>query len=68
MNIGEMYTFKRTAGRGRPFVGEVVRKAGLFTYMKMKDGTTVAVYTNRILNKYEFKPYNTKARRELVSE
>lgn len=62
INVGEKYTFKTKNGRSRPYVGEVVRKAGVLTYMKKKDGEVVAVLTRRILNPYSFKPYNTKAR------
>lgn len=63
INVGEMYTFKTKAGRSRPFVGEVVRKAGVLTYMRKKNGEVVSVLTRRILNPYTFKPYATKARR-----
>lgn len=63
VTVGEMFTFKTTKTRGRPFVGEVVRKAGALTYMKMKDGTVLPVQTKMVLNPYSFKPYNTKNRR-----
>jgi hypothetical protein len=67
VTVGEMFTFKTTKGRGRPFVGEVVRKAGALTYMKMKDGAVVAVQSKMILKPYNFKPYNTKKRQAEVA-
>lgn len=67
MFIGEKYTFKTTKSRGRPFVGEIVRKAGALTYMKMKDDNVVAVQTKMVLKPYSFKPYNTKARQVKVA-
>ncbi len=62
INTGNLYTFKRSKGRGRPFVGEVVKKMGAVTVMRMKDGTEVNVQTKMIRNPYSFKPYNTKGR------
>lgn len=67
VTVGEKFTFKTTKSRGRPFVGEVVRKAGALTYMKMKDGTVVPVQTKMVLKPYSFKPYNTKARKAAVA-
>lgn len=67
VTVGEKFTFKTTKSRGRPFVGEVVRKAGALTYMKMKDGTVVPVQTKMVLKPYSFKPYNTKTRKAVVA-
>lgn len=65
--VGEKFTFKTTKSRGRPFVGEVVRKAGALTYMKLKDGTVLPVQTKMVLKPYSFKPYNTKKRQAEVA-
>lgn len=62
VNVGEKFVFKKNVGRGRPFIGEVVKKAGMFTYMKVKNGDVIPVQTKMILHAYEFKPYNTKKR------
>lgn len=67
VTVGEKFTFKTTKSRGRPFVGEVVRKAGALTIMKMKDGSVVTVQTKMIIKPYSFKPYNTKARKVVVA-
>lgn len=58
LNVGEKYTFKITKGRGRPFVGQVIKKMGIFTILQMKDGQEVRVSTKNVIRKYEFKPYN----------
>ena len=62
MNIGEKFTFKVSKGRGRPFVGEIIKKQGVFTVMKMKNGEEVRISTKNIIKPYEFKPYNTRKR------
>lgn len=67
VTVGEKFTFKTTKSRGRPFVGEVVRKAGALTYMKLKDGTVLPVQTKMVLKPYSFKPYNTKKRQTEVA-
>ena len=66
VTVGEKFTFKTTKSRGRPFVGEVVRKAGALTYMKLKDGSVLPVQTKMVLKPYSFKPYNTKKRQAEV--
>lgn len=68
INVGEKYFFKLAKTRGRPFVGEVVRKAGMFTLIQGKDGEVVRVKTNLIGRPYEFTPYNTKQRRAATTE
>lgn len=60
MNVGEKYFFKLAKTRGRPFVGEIVKKAGIFTKMQIKNGEVINVPTKLIGRPYEFKPYNLK--------
>lgn len=60
MEIGQMYTFKKSSGRGRPSVGKVVRKAGILTYLELKSGEVISIQTKYLLKPYEFKQYNTK--------
>lgn len=63
INVGEKYTFKLTKTRGRPYVAEVVRKAGVFAIVKTRGGDELRVPTKILTRPHEFKPYNTKARR-----
>ena len=53
ITVGEKYFFKTAKTRGRPFVGEVVKKAGMFTMIQGRDGEVVRVKTN---------PYQTRKR------
>lgn len=66
INVGEKYFFKTAKTRGRPFVGEVVKKAGMFTMIQNKDGDVVRVKTYLIGRPYVFTPYQTKKRREAL--
>lgn len=68
INVGEKYYFKTAKTRGRPFVGEVVRKAGMFTLMQGRDGEVIRVKTNLIGRPYTFTPYNTAKRRAEAAE
>jgi hypothetical protein len=61
INVGSKYFYKLSKSRGRPFVGEVTRKAGIFTEVVNKDGVTVRVPTKFIGKEYHFKPYNKKS-------
>lgn len=63
INVGEKYFFKLAKTRGRPFVGEVVKRAGMFTMFQTGNGDIVRVKTALIGRPYEFKPYNTAKRR-----
>lgn len=63
VTVGEKYFFKLSKTRGRPFVGEVVKRAGMFTLMQGRDGEIVRVKTNLIGRSYTFTPYNTAKRR-----
>lgn len=66
INVGEKYFFKLAKTRGRPFVGEVVKRAGMFTMVQGRDGEVLRVKTALIGRPYAFTPYNTKKRRELA--
>ena len=60
--VGQKHFFKTFKGRGRPYVGEVVKNAGIFTMMKDRNGDIVRVASKFVGRPYEFKPYNTKAK------
>lgn len=64
INVGEMFYFKTGKGRGRPYVGEVVKKMGIFTLMRTKKGEELRIQTKFLGNPYAFKPYQTKKRKE----
>ena len=59
-NVGEMVYFKTSKGRGRPYVGKIVRKMGIFTEIENK-GQMIRVPAKLVGKDYTFKPYNTKA-------
>ena len=64
MDKGDMVFYKLAKGRGRPFVGTVVKKMGIFTEIENKiNGDTVRVPTKFVGRAYEFRPYNTKSRK-----
>lgn len=63
VTVGEMYTFKKTATRGRPFVGTVVKRQGMYVVMETKKGETMFVKPERLIAPYSFKPYMTRARK-----
>lgn len=60
IEVGKMYYFKLNGRRGRPFVGEVVRKAGIFTEF-MNKGKLIKAPTKYVSKPYSFKPYGKKA-------
>jgi len=62
ITVGEMRYFKTVKAKGRPFVGEVVKKMGMFTMMMNKNGETVRIKTSLVGKPYFFKPYETKGR------
>lgn len=62
MQIGDMFYYKKTAGRGRPFVGTLKKKMGAIVEMENKvTGEIMRVQTRFVGKPYEFKPYNKKA-------
>lgn len=62
IEVGAEYHYRLKKGRGRPYVGEVVRKAGIFTEVKNKiSGDVHRVPTGLIGNPYSFKPYKKAA-------
>jgi hypothetical protein len=66
VTVGQKVVFKTVKGRGRPSVGEVVRRAGIFVEIRDRNGEIVRVRPAMITNEnYTFKPYNTKARQNV---
>lgn len=59
MNIGDMYYYKTSKTRGRPYVGTVTRKLGFMVELRNKhNGQLMCVNTKYVGRPYEFKPYN----------
>jgi hypothetical protein len=57
--VGNDYHYKTTSGRGRPFVGKLVRKAGIFLELQnLRSGDVVRVSPGKVGKPYTFKPYN----------
>lgn len=63
MNVGEKILFKVRDGRGRPAIGEIVKKQGMFIQVRTKSNELKFVKASMVTNPYSFKPYMTKARR-----
>lgn len=62
--VGENRFYKTSKGRGRPFVGEVVKNLGIAIIMKnLRTGEEMRVQPKFIGKPYEFKPYETKAKK-----
>lgn len=59
VEVGRKYYYKLAKTRGRPFVGEVVRRCGIFTEIENR-GEIVRVPTKMIIKEYTFKPYNKR--------
>lgn len=57
VEVGQKYYYKLSKTRGRPFVGEVKRRCGVFTEIE-NNGEIVRVPTKFIIREYTFKPYN----------
>ena len=68
ITVGEKRRFKLAKTRGRPFVGTVARKAGVFTIFTVKDGSEVRVRNSLVGAVYTFKPYDTAKRRAAAAE
>lgn len=62
VQVGQMFRFKKTATRGRPFVGTVVKRQGMFWVMETQKGQTMFVKADQLTAPYVFKPYNTRRR------
>lgn len=58
IKVGEKYTFHQKRGRGRPYVGTVLKKKGILTEMQTLKGDILVVQTKYIHNPYTFRPYN----------
>jgi hypothetical protein len=61
VEVGKQYRFKTTKGRGRPSVGTVVRKAGVFVVV-LNRGQEVRLPVKALYTEHKFVPYNTKKR------
>lgn len=60
--IGQMFYYKRTGGRGRPFVGTVTKNLGALVEVQNKNtGEVVKIQKKYLGNTYEFKPYKKTA-------
>ncbi len=60
LTVGNQYRFKRTVGKGRPFVGTLTRKLGALVEFETKTGVLVRVQAKYVKAPYEFRNYNTK--------
>jgi hypothetical protein len=63
VQIGQMFRFKKSPTRGRPFVGTVVRRQGMFWVLENNKGQAFFVKPEQLTGIYVFKPYNTRKRR-----
>lgn len=61
VEVGKKYRFRLNPGRGRPAVGTVVRKAGVFVVVKNR-GEEFRLHPNKLYAEHVFVPYNTKKR------
>lgn len=61
VEVGKQYRFRTNPGRGRPSVGTVVRKAGVFVVV-LNRGQEVRIHPKRLYAEHTFVPYNTKKR------
>ena len=59
--VGDQVYYKTSKTRGRPYVGTVIRKMGIFTEIENK-GEIIRVPSKLIKGTYTFRNYNTKAR------
>jgi hypothetical protein len=58
VTVGDQVRYRVTKGRGRPAVGEVLAKNGLFIKIKnLGSGEIQNVNRDRLTAPYEFKPY-----------
>ena len=67
INVGEQYFYKTSKSRGRPFVGKVVKRQGLFVKLENREGDVVSVQQKFIVRPYERLVYNTKAKRQAAT-
>lgn len=59
LNVGEEVRFRVNSGRGRPAVGILLGKQGLFVKVQnIRTGEVKNINRDRLTNRHEFKPYN----------
>lgn len=61
--VDDLVRYRIVKGRGRPGVGRVVKKMGIFTEIENSRSKKIdKVHTSMITALYEFRPYNTVGR------